>query len=401
MAAGGDSRANVYLRLSTLFHFLAMGVFLSGLPLLLTRELNSTKAAVGFAVGSFSLTAVATRPFVGRAVDRRGRKAFLVGAPIVIAASAAGLLVAGFYAAVVALRLAQGAAGSAYYTSAATVANDLATPEQRADAISKFSLFLYAGFSIGPALGEWLIIQRGFSWAWLTALAFAGAAATFALRVPETREPEEDDAEPRRRRLLHSAALGPGLVLMTVAVGYSAIGSFSPIYARSIGMSSSGVLYITFAVSIFAVRLVSGRLADRYGRIAVSLPGLLAGAAGMALLALVQEPIAAIVGVALFGSAHAMAFPALMALAVDRAPDRERGEVLGSFTACFDVGAASGATLVGAVADRAGFEAGWLVPAALCLVGAAALVVMGRREQGPSEPGRRHDPTPLPEPAGT
>lgn len=397
--SGGSTRANAFLRLSTLFHFLAMGVFLSGLPLLLTRELDSTKAAVGFAVGSFSLTAVATRPFVGRAVDRRGRKAFLVGAPLVIAASAAGLLVAGFYAAVVALRLAQGAAGSAYYTSAATVANDLATPEKRADAISKFSLFLYAGFSIGPALGEWLIVERGFPWAWLTALVFATTAAAFASGVPETRT--DDDEGERKRRLIHPAALGPGLVLMTVAVGYSAIGSFSPIYARSIGMSSSGVLYIAFAVSIFVVRLVSGRLADRYGRIAVSLPGLLAGAAGMVLLALVQEPVAAVIGVALFGSAHAMAFPALMALAVDRAPDRERGEVLGSFTACFDVGAASGATLVGAVADRAGFEAGWLVPAALCAVGAAALFAMGRRERGPTETRQHHDRPSFPEPAGT
>lgn len=397
--SGGSSKANAFLRLSTLFHFLAMGVFLSGLPLLLTRELDSTKAAVGFAVGSFSLTAVATRPFVGRAVDRRGRKAFLVGAPLLIAATAAGLLVAGFYAAVVALRLAQGAAGSAYYTSAATVANDLATPEKRADAISKFSLFLYAGFSIGPALGEWLIVERGFPWAWLTALAFATTAAAFASGVPETMT--EDDEGERKRRLLHPAALGPGLVLMTVAVGYSAVGSFSPIYARSIGMSSSGVLYITFALSIFVVRLVSGRLADRYGHIAVSFPGLLAGAAGMVLLALVQEPVAAVIGVALFGSAHAMAFPALMALAVDRAPDRERGEVLGSFTACFDVGAASGATLVGAVADRAGFEAGWLVPALLCGVGAAALLVMGRRERSSDEPRRHHDHSTFPEPAGT
>ncbi|MFP5326271.1 MAG: MFS transporter [Acidimicrobiia bacterium] len=400
MPAAEPRSASAYLRLSTLFHFLSMGVFLSGLPLLLTRELHSTKAAVGFAVGSFSLTAVATRPFVGRAIDRRGRKAFLIGAPIVVAASAAGLLVAGFYAAVVALRLAQGAAGAAYYTSAATVANDLATPEQRADAISKFSLFLYAGFSIGPALGEWLIVERGFAWAWLAALGFAAIAATVATQVPETRVDHDDD-HVVARRLLHPAALGPGLVLMTVAVGYSAIGAFSPIYARSIGMSSSGVLYVAFAVSIFAVRLVSGRLADRYGRVAVSLPGLLAGAAGMALLALVQEPVAAVAGVALFGTAHALAFPALMALAVERASDRERGEVLGSFTACFDVGAASGASLVGAVADRAGFEAGWLVPAGLCVLGAAALVGMGRRARPATGHRASSGDLPLPEPAGT
>ncbi len=378
---------------ATFFHFLAMGIFLSGLPLFVSRELGGSKAAVGLAVGAFSITAVFSRPFVGRRMDAVGRAWFLRGAPVLIVASAVGLLFAHSLWAVVVLRLLQGLAGSSFYTAAATVATDLAPLEKRADYISRFSLFLYAGFAAGPALGEVLIETHTYAWAWWAAIASSCVAFAIALNVPETK-PEfavdpGADAPVRRRRWVHPAALGPGLVLLTIAVGYTAISSFTPLYARSIGMGSSGGLYATFAVTILVVRLVSGRLADRFGRASVALPGLISGAAGMFVLAAIPKPAAAYVGVALFGAGHALIFPALMALTVDRVPDAERGEALGSFTACFDVGASTGGYLVGFVADAAGFRAAWATPGLLCIAGMVALAFVARRERiDPSRPAR-------------
>src|SRR5688572_22709870 len=95
----------------TLCHFLAMGVFLSGLPLFVSRELNASKAAVGFAVGCFSLTAVVSRPWVGRRIDRFGRIWFLRGAPVIVAASSVGLMAVDSLGGVIGLRLLQGLAG--------------------------------------------------------------------------------------------------------------------------------------------------------------------------------------------------------------------------------------------------------------------------------------------------
>ena len=365
----------------TFFHFLAMGIFLSGLPLFVSRELQGSKAAVGIAVGAFSITAVFSRPFVGRRMDAIGRAWFLRGAPVLIAASAVGLLFADSLWAVVALRLIQGLAGSSFYTAAATVATDLAPLDQRAASISRFSLFLYAGFAAGPALGEFLIESQSYAWAWWAAVVSSAIAFGISLLVPETRPHREPSTEPAARRWIHPAAIGPGLVLLTVAVGYTAISSFMPLYARSIGMGSSGGLYVTFAMTILVVRLVSGRLADRFGRAAVAFPGLVSGAIGMFLLALIAEPPAAFVGVALFGAGHALIFPALMALTVDRVPDEERGEALGSFTACFDVGASTGGYIVGFVADAAGYGAAWATPGVLCLLGLVALVSMVQRDR--------------------
>ena len=364
----------------TFFHFLAMGIFLSGLPLFVSRELQGSKAAVGIAVGAFSITAVFSRPFVGRRMDVVGRTWFLRGAPVLIALSAVGLLFADSLWAVVGLRLLQGLAGSSFYTAAATVATDLAPLDKRAASISRFSLFLYAGFAAGPALGEALIGSQGYAWAWWAAVGSSAVAFAISLAVPETRPHREPSDAPAIRRWIHPAAVGPGLVLLTVAVGYTAISSFMPLYARSIGMGSSGGLYVTFALTILVVRLVSGRLADHFGRAAVALPGLVSGAIGMFLLAGVAEPPAAYVGVALFGAGHALIFPALMALTVDRVPDEERGEALGSFTACFDVGASTGGYIVGFVADAFGYPAAWATPGVLCLLGLLALVSMVRRD---------------------
>jgi MFS family permease len=141
-------------------------------------------------------------------------------------------------------------------------------------------------------------------------------------------------------------------------------------------------MYFTFAVSVFAVRLVSGGLADRIGRVTTALPGLVSALLGMLLLAAATPGPAelAYVGTALFGVGHGLVFPALMAWAVDRAEPRERGAALGSFSAFGDAGQAVGGYAIGRLVDAAGFPTAYLAGGALCLAGALALVQPARRE---------------------
>jgi MFS family permease len=382
---------------ATLFEFLALGIFLAGLPLFITGELHRSRAVVGLTVGAFSLSALALRPIVGRMADRRGRKPFLMAAPVIIAISAVGLSVANALPAIVALRIFQGVAGAAFYTAAATVATDLAPEGRRAEFISRFSLFLYTGFAVGPTLAEWTVTHQGFTRTWL----LAGAAALIALaltsRLPETRPADVGEFVANRLRAVHPAAIGPGLVLMTAAVGYVTITTFSPLYARYIGMASSGPLYLAFSITVIGVRLVSGRVADRFGPMRAAAPGVLASVVGLVVLAVTPGPIVAMLGVMTFGAGFALLFPALMAMTVDRVSDRERGEALGSTVAFFDVGALFGGYLVGEVADRAGFGAAFLTPAVLGAIGGAGLVLLHRRYRG----GGLAVDAPLPEPAGT
>jgi MFS family permease len=381
---------------ATLFEFIALGMFLVTIPLLVTEQLDGSRRAAGLAVGSFAVTALLARPWVGQQLDRRGRKPFVVLAPVVLIISSIGLAFAPNLAAVIALRLFQGIAAAGFYTGAATMATDLAGLENRARFIARLSLFLYGGFTVGPALAEWLIDAHGFGWAWAASAMSATVALAFVLVLPETAS-HDPDVAPAPMRILHPAAVGPGVVLLGAGVVYTSITAFSAMFAREIGMASSGLMFAAFAVSIFGVRLVSGTLADRYGRFRVAFPGLIAGALGLAVLATVPAPWLGLVGVATYGAGFALLFPALMALAADRAPESERGAALGTFTAFFDVATATSGAVIGAIVDARGWATAWGTTSVLCLIGAVLLVRLRGREYA----GTGHLETDLPEPAGT
>jgi MFS family permease len=367
-------RANLTrLCAATLFHFVAMGMFISTVPLFVHDELGGTRAIVGLATASFFPAAVVARPFIGRGLDAVGRKPFLLGATGIMAVSTLLYFFASSVWVIIVLSLIRGAAGAAFYTGAATMATDLSPPQRRAETVTLFSLFLYIGFATGPAFGEWLSQNVGFAWVWGSATLLSGFAFGLTSLLPETLTTNAKEFPSRARFGLHGAAVAPGLVVMCAATGYLAITAFSPLYARDIGLGSSGGLYATFAITILGVRILSRKLADRHGRIAVALPGIAGASIGLALLSLIQEPLSAYLGIAIYSAGFAVLFPALLALAADRVEDHERGAALATFTVCFDIGGGVGTYLVGLIADNYGFGAAYGLPALLCALATTAL----------------------------
>lgn len=94
-----------------------------------------------------------------------------------------------------------------------------------------------------------------------------------------------------------------------------------------------------------------------------------------------QEPVGLYVGTFIFSIGQALAFPAVLTLAMTRAPAGDRGAVAGTVTAFVDVAIAVGAILLGGVADLGGYPAVFLVAA---FVAAGGLVVLQRAQQQPA-----------------
>ena len=379
-AAALDRGRLARLCATTLLHFIGMGMFMSTLPLFVHFELNGSRALVGVAVGAFFPAAVLSRPLIGSGLDSWGRRPFMLAATATMIVTSVLFLFASTVWMVIGLRLLQGFAGAAYYTGAATVATDIGPNERRAEVIALFSLFLYGGFAIGPAIGEWIAETFGYTQVWLTAASVAAVSFFLATGLPETLS-DEAKGDGGRRFGLHGAAVGPGLVLLCTAAGYTAILAFAPLYARSIGMGVSGGLYATFSITIFSFRLLTRKMADRHDRLAIVFPGFVGTAIGLTLLAAVQTPIAAYAGVAIYGLGFAVLFPALMAFVADRVPESQKGSALATFTMFFDIGSGIGSYGVGLIADRAGFGAAFGTPAVMCaLASVAVLTALRRRE---------------------
>ena len=115
-----------WLDVAVASNFLAIGILLSAVPRYVKEELGGSSAAVGTATTIFFAAALLTRPVVGRAMDRIGRRPFLTWPLLVMAVLAIGMEAAHAVWAVVLVRLLQGAFGSTFYTACAVVSTDIA-----------------------------------------------------------------------------------------------------------------------------------------------------------------------------------------------------------------------------------------------------------------------------------
>ena len=87
-----------------------------------------------------------------------------------------------------------------------------------------------------------------------------------------------------------------------------------------------------------------------------------------------------------FAGGMALQYPALMAMAVNRADEHERAAVVGTFTAFFDLAQGAGGFVLGGVAAASGYRASFLGGAVCALLGLALL--RGKVARGPAPPWR-------------
>lgn len=357
---------------ASFFVFLAIGMLLPVLPLYARGPLDVGDVGVGLAVGMSSPMALVAQPFAGRLGDRRGRRLLIVSGSLVMAIAIAGYTVAGSLAALIALRLVTGAGEALVFVGSGTIVADLAPVDRRGEALSIYTIGFWSGLALGPVVGETLLGSDRFDLVWLVAAGCALIAALVGLLLPETR-PDTDEAP--SGKLLHPAALRPGLVLVSAVLGFAGFSTFLALYARELGLDGVGSLFLLLAAIIVGIRIVGRRLPDRLGPKRAASIALVLLASGLTVIGLWGTEVGLYVGTAVFAVGQALAFPSLMTLAVAGAPPADRSSVVGTFTAFADVGFAVGAISLGVVADAAGYDGVFLAAAVASLAG---LIVLAR-----------------------
>lgn len=370
----------VLITLSTFAYFVSVGTLLPTLPRYVEGPLRGGSISVGLAIGAFSLAAVVLRPLVGRIGDARGRRILILGGAALVGASVAALVFASNMVVLLLIRLVTGAGEAAFYVGAASAINDLAPEERRGEALSFFSLALYAGIALGPVLGETVLNHTHYNAAWIASAACAFLACALALGIPDTREEIADD--PRSSRIIHPAALLPGTILAAGIVGLTGFNSFIPLYVLTLGMKGSRLIFVTFSVVVLLVRGFGAQLPDRLGPRFSARAALVTSAVGLAVMAVWAHPAGLVVGTVLFALGQALAFPALMTIAIRGAPSSERGSVVGTFTAFFDLAYGVGAIGLGAVVDLLGYRGMFAVASAAAVGGLVLLFVYARKSEG-------------------
>lgn len=136
------------------------------------------------------------------------------------------------------------------------------------------------------------------------------------------------------------------------------------------------VVYAAYMAGLVLALTLAGRIADRYGRRVVLLPGIALAAAAAVLFLVAQDAVTLIVARGLSGLAIGTVLTAGLAAVVDLAPPRRRGaaSVLGA--AASVLGAGLGPLVAGAVAAVIGAPVVPVFLVVLALVVVAAVVVL-------------------------
>jgi MFS family permease len=187
----------------------------------------------------------------------------------------------------------------------------------------------------------------------LVFLVSGALALVSAVLVAPVHEPAPGRGAPARagdvtdQAGLPRGALLPSAVAYLSSLSYGAVIAFLPLEMAGTP-GRAGAWFSLYAVTILIARPLLGRLSDRTGRLMVLYPSLVLGGAGILLLAAFRHDAA------LWGSAVRYgvglgggAFPALMALTVDRCSPAQRGSAMAVYFTAYDLSIASGAALMG------------------------------------------------------
>jgi len=354
----------VVVMLSAFTYFVGVGAMLPILPRYVEDELHGSGFQVGLAVGSFAVSAALLRPWVGRMGDVHGRRVLVVGGAVVAAASIAAYSLATSLPLLLGSRLLTGVGEAAVFTGLVTVNQDLAPDHRRGEAASYFSVSLYGGMALGPAIAEALLKATNFTTVFLT---FAGCCllgAVFAIWIPRGKTM----AVPADRSVLHGVAIWPGIVVALGLVPLTAYTAFLPLYADQVGFEDVGPVLGLYAGLVLVIRIVAARVPDALGWRRASAVALVGVSAGIGMMGIWGSAASVWVGTVLLSIGMSLLYPALLAAVMKATPESERSHAVGTFTLFLDLATGLGAGIIGIVVSLGNERSGFVV-AGLCATG--------------------------------
>lgn len=340
-----------------LFIFLGFQMTLPTIPLFVA-ELGGHDQLIGFVVGIFTVSALIIRPWAGRALETKGRQlVFMLGLAIFVISVGSYAFAASLFF-LFAMRIVQGIGWGLSTTAGGTVATDLIPPHRRGEGMGYFGLSGNVAMAFGPSLGLTLAKILDFPMLFTIAAGLGGAAFLLALfiRYKPMEELPKQETPTKKWDLYEKAALKPSILLFFLTVTFGGIATFLPLYSHEEGIAGIEWYFFTFAISIMIVRTFAGRLYDRRGHKVIYIPSALCIVAGMLLLTFLAETWMLIGAAILYGIGFGAVQPALLAWAVNQAPEDRKGMANATFFSFFDLGIGFGAMFFGFITKWFGYS---------------------------------------------
>jgi len=324
---------------------------------------------IGMADGSFWFVSCFIQPWLGRRLDRHGRRPFLIVGTLIMAvmASLYVLLPPEYFLPILCLRALQGIGFAIYLTASWTWVADHSPPERMGEMFAIFGISGLVAGAAGPVLAEFAI--RYFDWPGLF-LAASGMIFIAAFLVLTLNDQLPPPAKRSRMPSFLKLAMATPMRGTTVgSFGFGiAIGSifaFTAAYLESLNIKGVSGMFALTTLASGVSRVWAGKTADRLGPVAMVVPALTmlgVGSFGLGCIDIIYNYsfrwlyVVLALGGFCAGMGYGIIYPALQQLALERLPEFARGRGLSLVTASIDLGSTAGALVAGLVASALGYS---------------------------------------------
>lgn len=194
---------------------------------------------------------------------------------------------------------------------------------------------------------------------------------------PHSEKPKAVNLEEIKNALINlrgnRTVMASWLSIFSVAFAFGVFMPFFPLYVTGLGFTALfvGVLFAVQSMFNAFARVPFGYLSDRLGRREPFIKwGMLVFAVSMASLAFSRTQPALIGIVILVGLTMGITSMSISTLIAESAPPKNRGLAMSGFSTSLYGGFAISSVMGGKIVSAYGFEAGFFVSAAICLIGA-------------------------------
>lgn len=350
--------------------FLCLQMLLSPFPSYMKERFNPGDVTVSLSTSLFAFTAIVTR-FITAALMKRISRTTLLYTGLAIAAGAtAAYSYADTVTGVLLLRVCFGIGFGMGSTIMPTLVTEIIPRTRLGEGIGYFGLSTSMAMSVGPVIGLSILGNYGFPMLTVLGAVVAGAAIPLSALVQSrggqstaTKETagSADAGAPADQKSKKSAASGfklfhPALLNTLLSVSYGGLLSFLALFGKEAHIDNIGVFFLFNAITVLAVRPISGRLFDTRGYGVILAPAALSIVTSLFLLASAEGLPLLIASALLYGLGYGAIQPTIQAWMLQVSEPSKRGMVNSLFYNTIDFGVAIGSILLGMVASATSYS---------------------------------------------
>ena len=367
-------------------------MLLPTIPLYLAT-LGAAESQVGIAATVYYISSILTRFLINAVLAKTSKKRVLIAGLICSTAAMALYGFAGSPGAVTALRVIQGMGLGAATTIAATLAVDFLPDSRRGQGVGYYSMGIVGAMTIAPAIALYMRSNFGFMAMFLVAAGTSLTAAIIVLfidepnivgdeqkQIPEEKRKDKEPAINWRDFYDHKLII-PSILVLLFGICRSTDMNYIALFAEERALDYLPWFFAIQTATMFFIRLIVGRFVDRRGRNSVLIPGGFALFASFITLSLADTSALMLLGAFLGGLGFGVIAPNLQVWTISVVEPSRRNVASAAYLSIMDIGNATGAPLMGLVAEIFGFTVMFRAGSYAALLYTIGYIIFGREKK--------------------